>query len=167
MKLVLGSENKAKVKALKRSAERFYSDPEIRSVKVDAPDQPMSVEEAKKGAEKRARQAFNTGEKDSLGVGVEGYVEEIGGKVFLSVWSTIFDGEKFYEGGSGRSRLPEEISEKLGEKELGDVIVEVMGEDLREGKGAVSLLTEGEIDRPEFTERSLTHAFGNMENRWS
>jgi len=165
VKLVLGSKNKAKIKALRDAADRFYPEFDVEPVDVDAPDQPMSLTEAREGAKSRARQAYKKKEGD-LGVGVEGYVDRMDGKVFLSVWSAVFNGEEFFEGGGGRSRLPEKISEKLKEKELGDAIKELMGEDLREGKGAVSLLTEGEIGRPEFTERSLIHGFGNMENRW-
>lgn len=166
MRLVLGSKNKAKIKALEDAAGRFYSEYEVEAVDVDAPDQPMTVSEARSGAKSRARQAYKE-DQNALGVGIEGYVERMDGKVFLSVWSAVFDGEEYYEGGGGRSRLPEKISQQLEEKELGDAIMELMGDDLREDKGAVSLLTEGEIGRPDFTERSLIHAFGNMENRWS
>lgn len=165
MKLILGSTNEAKIEALKTAAERFYDDFQVSSMEVEAPEQPMSAEEARKGAKSRARQAYSS--SGSLGVGIEGYVEDFDGKMFLSVWSAVFDGEEHYEGGGGRSRLPEKIAEMLEKKELGDAIMELMGEDLREGKGAVSLLTEGEIDRPDFTERSLIHAFGTMENRWN
>ena len=165
MKVILGSRNKAKIKAVEDVTDRFYSKFKLEAVDVDAPDQPMSIGEARKGAKSRAHQAYKN-YKNALGIGVEGYVERIDGKVFPSVWSAVFNGKDFFEGGGGRSRLPEKISEKLEEKELGEAIKELMGEDLREGKGGVSLLTDGEIGRPEFTERSLIHAFGNMENRW-
>lgn len=165
MKIYLGSENKAKVKALENVAKEFFEEFKVETLEVKSPDQPMSIEEAMKGARKRARQAYQE-EEGSLGVGIEGYVETLEGRAFLSVWTSIYDGDDFYEGGSGRSELPEKITDMLEEMELGDAIMELMGEDLREGRGAISLLTEGATDRPEFTERSLIHAFGSMENRW-
>jgi non-canonical (house-cleaning) NTP pyrophosphatase len=99
MKIYLGSENKAKVKALENVAKEFFEEFKAETLELKSPDQPMSIEEAMKGARKRARQAFQ--EEDSLGVGIEGYVETLNERKILSVWTTIYDGHEFYEGGSG------------------------------------------------------------------
>jgi non-canonical (house-cleaning) NTP pyrophosphatase len=88
MKLILNSTNEAKIETLKNAAGRFYNDFRIGSVEVEAPDQPISVEEAMNGAKSRARQAYSS--DNSLGVGIEGYVEGFDGKMFLCIWC-IYD----------------------------------------------------------------------------
>ena len=73
---------------------------------------------------------------------------------------------RFYSKYEVDPSFQEKISQQLGEKELGEAIMELMVEDLREGKDAVSLFTEEQINRPDFTERSLTQVLGDTENRW-
>ncbi len=186
MRFVLGSENDAKRRALGTVAARFRDDPTVETTPVAAPyDQPVGVDQAREGARVRARRARehdrerrrDAGESEvadggedadgtaTVGVGVEGYVEWIDERAYLSVWSVLDDGTTTHEGGSGRSPLPPAIADRLPDEELGDVIEDAVGADLREGRGAVAVFTAGGTDRAEFTARSLLHAFGAFQRR--
>lgn len=158
-KYALGSINSAKAKATKEVLERFEERFEFETVSVDSgiSDMPTSYEEARTGAFNRAKRAENKIDTD-YGIGIEAFVEH--GK-YLTVWSVITKkGEIIGEGGSGRVKLPEKISRKIPERELGDVIGEIMGDEkIREKEGVVGVLTDGKITRKEFTKTSLTFAF--------
>jgi non-canonical (house-cleaning) NTP pyrophosphatase len=55
------------------------------------------------------------------------------------------------------------MQDRLPEEELGEVIVDEMGEDLRERKGAMGVITEDRVGRPKTTERGLVYAFSDLE----
>nr|EGQ40522.1 MAG: hypothetical protein J07AB56_12520 [Candidatus Nanosalinarum sp. J07AB56] len=161
MKLAAGTNNSAKLKALRQAAGQFYEEFDVESIDVETGiDQPVGVQEARKAATIRAEKSFETTDAE-LGVGIEGYIEDIGGDYFLSNWSVIYDGENYFEGGSGEAKLPEKMQEQLPEAELGEVIVDEMGEDLRGKEGAMGVLTEDRVGRPATTKRSLVYAFSD------
>jgi inosine/xanthosine triphosphatase len=163
VRIAAGTENSAKLEALRRVAGDFYDDLDIESFDVETGiDQPVGVEETREAAKIRAEEAHERGGAD-LGVGIEGYIENIGGEYFLSNWSVVYDGEAYYEGGSGRARLPEGMQDRLPKEELGEVIVDEMGEDLRERKGAMGVITGDRVGRPKTTERGLVYAFSDLE----
>lgn len=142
----VGSTNPAKVDAAK---EVFLN---ASGMKVDSgvSDQPMTDEETKEGALKRARGCIEKGA--FLGIGLEGGVMQstIG---LLSVnWGAIVDrnGKEVLASGA-RYPLPDEIAVEIMQgHELGKVIDRVTGrKDVRKKEGAVGVFTNGEMTRRE------------------
>jgi len=160
MRVGLGSTNEAKVEAAERAVEEFLDVSSVDSVDVESPDQPMSVEEAREGAIYRAEQVSIQGY--DLVIGNEGFVAEIGGDYFLSTVTVLYEDEEVVgEGFSGMIKLPQDIQERLPNEELGELIKSEIGNDISEEGGAISLLTNGRKNRPEFTYTSLLHAFND------
>lgn len=161
--IALGSRNKAKIKAAENAARKLMGASKVTSVDVDGGfDQPMSTEQGREGARRRAERALEEREAD-VGVGVEGFVEQIKGKMFLSNWAVVSDGENYGEGSSGMHPLPQEFAERLPEDELAEVIHGELGHDLHEQGGAIAAITNRELLRSEFSERALLHAFTEID----
>ncbi|MFB6242189.1 MAG: DUF84 family protein [Candidatus Nanosalina sp.] len=160
MRVGLGSTNKAKIEAAERAIDCFLGIEAVDGLEVDSPDQPMSIEEARDGAISRAKQAYEEGY--DLGIGNEGFVTEINEEYFLST-VTALNNEKGVvgEGYSGMIKLPEAIQERLPEEELGEVIMDEIGDDISEDGGDISVLTDGRKTRPQFTYTSMVHAFSD------
>lgn len=158
MKIGLGSTNEAKIEAAERAVEQFLGAKSVDGLEVESPNQPMSIEEAREGAISRAKQAYNKGYE--LGIGNEGIVAEIGEEYFLSTVTVLYQNDKVAgEGYSGMIKLPQNMQERLPEEELGEVIMDEIGEDISEEGGAISVMTDGRKTRPEFTQTSMVHAF--------
>lgn len=144
--VAVGSTNPAKVRAVQ---EVF---PSVKEMKVASgvSEQPMSDEETRTGAIRRARSCIEQGA--SIGIGLEGGVmeSEVG---MLSVnWGTLVDEHGCEVVASGaRYPLPEEIAADIRSgKELGDVIdAYTARKDVRKKEGAVGIFTNGMMTRSE------------------
>ncbi|MDY6770994.1 MAG: DUF84 family protein [Candidatus Nanohaloarchaea archaeon] len=158
----LGSTNAAKEAATEQVLADYEESYEVVTVDVDPgiAAMPMERENARQGARNRARRAAATADADR-GIGVEGYVED---GAFLSVWAAVFgDGAVIGEGGAGRIRLPDSITSRIPDEELGEVIADVAGEEgIREREGTVGVMTDGRLTRTEFTARALGHAMEHV-----
>ena len=147
MKIGLGSTNEAKIYAAERAVEEFLTAEAVDGLEVESPDQPMNVEEAREGAISRAKQAYEKGYK--LGIGSEGFVTEINGDYFLSTVTVLYRGDEIVgEGYSGMIKLPQNMQDRLPGEELGEVIMDEIGEDTSEEGGAISVLTDRRKTRP-------------------
>lgn len=163
MRVGLGSTNEAKIEAAERAVEDFLGLETVHGLEVDSPDQPMSIEEAREGAVSRAKQACE--QSYDLGIGNEGFVAEIDEDYFLSTVTVLYrNGNVVGEGYSGMIKLPQSMQERLPEEELGEVIMDEIGNDISEEGGAISVLTNGRKTRPEFTYTSMLHAFSDWQN---
>jgi len=163
MKIGLGSTNKAKLEATENAVEDFIGNKgSVEVFDVDSPDQPMSTAEARKGALQRAKQAFEN--NCNLGIGNEGFVNEIGGDYFLSAVTVLYREDVVGEGYSGMIKLPQSIQERLPDEEIAKVIMQEIGENISEEGGAISVLTDGRKTRSEFTYTSMLHAFSEFQN---
>jgi inosine/xanthosine triphosphatase len=163
MKIGLGSTNEAKIEAAERAVEDFLDSRAIDGLEVESPDQPISVEEAREGAISGAKQAYNKGYE--LGIGNEGFVTEIDGEYFLSTVTILYeDGNIVGEGYSGMIKLPKDMQDRISEgEELGEVIIDEIGDDISEEGGAISVLTNERKARAEFTYSSMLHAFSDRQ----
>jgi len=163
MKIVVGSENPAKIKATKNIFERIYGTVDIVSFDVDSgvPSQPFGINETIKGAVNRARGAYSADFDFSVGIesGLMETPNSISGYIDLQ-WCAIFDGEKTTLGVSAGFEYPPcVIKEVLDGKEVGDVMDNVTGvRDLGEKTGAVNYLSKGMLNRTENTEQCLLMA---------
>ncbi|MFB6213887.1 MAG: DUF84 family protein [Candidatus Nanohaloarchaea archaeon] len=164
VKVSLGTENDAKIEACRVALEEFYDNFDLRMFDVDGGiAQPMTAAESREGARNRARRAFEKSDS-SIGIGIEGHAEPIDSEYYLSNFTAIHDGEHYWEGASGRAKLPKDFQERLKKRdELGDVILDEIGDNLSEKGGAIRVLTDGRIERAELTARSIVYALSDME----
>ena len=150
MKIVIGTENIAKIEAVKRVISKIYPGAEFFSTKSmsNVNDQPLSDEEAIEGAINRAKFALSQNVDCDLSIGLEGYVEDNKFGMFLGGWVAIIDQVgKVGLGSSGRVKLPDAIREQINiGKELGPLIEELLGSEkdsIRQGQGTNGILTKG------------------------
>ncbi|MEH7181302.1 DUF84 family protein [Neobacillus vireti] len=151
MKVIIGSNNPAKVAAVKRS----FHNQQTEFLSLDIPsgvsEQPFSDEETIKGAINRAVGAMQMGNGD-IGIGLEGGVQESAHGLLLCNWGALAskNREPIIAGGA-RLLLPEEIAGRLrAGEELGPVMVDyAKKENVRKNEGAIGIFTNGLINRSE------------------
>jgi len=145
----VGSKNPVKVGAVEEAFKKYWPECEVVGVEVESgvSSQPMSEEETVDGARNRARSCI--GDND-CGVGIEGGVCEIEGKMLECAWVAIVNKEGIEGLGGGLYfELPEKIAEKIREGgELGPIMDEFSGEsNVKQGQGAIGIFTKGQLDR--------------------
>lgn len=158
MKVMVGSTNPIKVGAVEEAFKKYFPDCKVEGVEVESgvPPQPMSEEETIQGAKNRALASIGENE---YGVGLEGGVCEIGGKMFECAWVCIVrksqiinDKPSNHEEGLGGGlyfELPQKIAQKirLG-GELGPIMNEMTGQDnVKQKMGAIGIFSKGQLDR--------------------
>lgn len=149
MKIVVGSNNPVKIKAVEEAFRLYYPDCEVVGVEVNSgvAGQPRSEGETITGAKNRAQTAIQHG--TDYGVGLEGGVTEIEGKMFECAWVAIVDKKgKAGLGGGLYFELPPKVAEliKAG-GELGPIMEQVMQYDVKRTNGAIGVLTKDRTDR--------------------
>jgi inosine/xanthosine triphosphatase len=165
MKVVVGSKNPVKISAVEEGFRRYF--PSALVVGVDVASgvgaQPMSEKETMNGARQRAYAALESDPTAEYGVGLEGGVTELDptspnwsgtrggkGRLFECAWACIVD-RKGVEGLAGGLyfELPPKIAQKIkAGGELGPVMDELTGQtNVKQGSGAIGILTKGELDR--------------------
>jgi inosine/xanthosine triphosphatase len=151
MKIIIGSNNPAKVAAVKNAFH--YQQTEFLSLDVPSgvSEQPFSDDETIKGAINRAVGALEKGNGE-IGIGLEGGVQESPHGLLLCNWGALASKEREpIIAGGARFLLPEEIANRLrtGE-ELGPVMDDyAKQENVRKNEGAVGIFTNGLINRSE------------------
>lgn len=167
MKIVVGSTNLAKVKAVK---EVFKCDEVVGiSVSSGVRDQPFSDEETIRGAVNRARNALKRLDAD-LAIGLEGGVAETPFGLMLTSWGSLIetgDPQNPIIAGGARILLPDEIRARLHQgEELGPVMDEFSQRDhVRSREGAIGIFTNGRIDRTQMFIHILQILKGQLEYR--
>lgn len=152
MRIVVGSKNPVKVGAVEEAFRKYWPDCEVVGVEVASgvAGQPMSEEETIKGARNRAVSALRQARgKLDYGVGIEGGVTEIKGKMFECAWVAIVD-KRGVEGLGGGLyfELPGKVAERIREGgELGPIMAEIMRYDVKRTNGAIGVLTKNQLDR--------------------
>lgn len=151
MKIIIGSNNPAKVAAVKNAFH--YQQTEFLSLDIPSGvrDQPFSDDETIKGAINRAVGALEKGNGD-IGIGLEGGVQESAHGLLLCNWGALASKDKLpIIAGGARFLLPEEIAERLrAGAELGPVMDDyAKKENVRKNEGAVGIFTNGLINRSE------------------
>lgn len=151
MKIIIGSNNPAKVAAVKSA----FSYQQMEFLSLDIPsgvrEQPFSDEETIKGAINRSVGALKLGSGD-IGIGLEGGVQESAQGLFLCNWGALASKnmEPIIAGGA-RFLLPFEIADRLrAGEELGPIMDDyAKKENVRKNEGAVGIFTNGLINRSE------------------
>jgi len=132
---------------VKAVCRRVWPDCVVSGVEVASgvANQPMSSLETKLGASNRAKAALAYGD---MGVGIEGGVEEIDGKLYVCSWAAIKDHGNEGCGGGIFVELPERVRREiiLG-RELGEVMAELFNHDVGHNEGTVGVFTKGMVTR--------------------
>src|SRR5690625_2357013 len=120
MRVAVGSQNPAKVSAVRAAFTKMQMDVEIIGIGTDSEvsEQPFSDEETMNGAVNRARNvlknAQNNGPLFDFGIGLEGGVVETPFGLFVCNWGAVVDRHgNVGIGGGHRVQLPETIAYAL------------------------------------------------------
>lgn len=147
MKIVVGSNNKTKVNAVRAAF------PNETVVSQETPSlvssQPFSDEETMTGAINRAKQSA-TAESGIIGIGLEGGVMYVEKQLYLCNWGALVTNDKqLYRASGARILLPNEIVRDLESgEELGDLIDDyAKKEDVRKNEGAIGIFTNNLVSR--------------------
>jgi inosine/xanthosine triphosphatase len=154
MKIIICTENKAKVEAIEGVLKRVWSNFSIINEKFpsDIPEQPLSEEEGIQGAINRA----NNGRVKYLDadyfIGMEGYVDTTKYGMFLAGAVAIIDNSgKCGIGMSAKMLLPVSIQKRIDSgEELGPLIKELMNDtenSIRQYDGTNGFLSKGLYNR--------------------
>jgi inosine/xanthosine triphosphatase len=157
MKILVGSKNPVKLKAVEETFLLYFESNEVVGIEVESgvSDQPIN-EETYKGAKTRAKKLFELNKEKKINfdffVGIEGGIQQTYNKWFAFGCMCIMDKDgKTSFGTSAHFELPEIITKQLLErKELGHVMDDIMQqENTKQRGGAISYFTNGRMDRRE------------------
>ncbi len=151
--------NPVKVGAVEEAFKRYWPECEVVGMEVESgvAAQPITEQETMDGARNRAMACIGDNE---YGVGIEGGVTMIEGKMFECAWVCVVKKSQItnspilkleYEEGLGGGlyfELPEKIAEKIKSGgELGPIMEEIMKFDVKRTSGAIGVFTKGQLDR--------------------
>lgn len=166
-RVAVGSSNPVKIGAARSVVERLGGASELSSVAVASgvPDQPWGDDETIRGALARARAARAAADAD-VGIGIEGgVVESAEGTVRTCAWAAAVtrDGRESV-GGSLAMTLPPRVAALVrGGMELGHAMDAVTGRhNVKQGPGAVGILTHGLVTRQQAYEAIVAYALAPL-----
>ncbi|HEX8946924.1 MAG TPA: inosine/xanthosine triphosphatase [Candidatus Paceibacterota bacterium] len=165
MKVVIGTQNRAKVAAVEEILRDYphlaAAEIDARAVASDVSDQPLSLEETVRGACNRAKNAF--GDCD-YAIGMEGGFMQVpnskSGYMNVSACA-VFDGENMHVGLSPAFETPDAevmrlvVEDGLNFTEAGNRTGMTNDAEIGKHGGLIGLLTKGKIDRKEYVKQSL------------
>jgi inosine/xanthosine triphosphatase len=153
VKVAVGSRNPTKLDAVRAAFEAVFPKRKWQIVGADVcsgvPDQPLSDEAGVEGAANRAKEALAATSAE-YGVGLEGALQEIGGRWFEAGWMVVVDARGTVGvGASARLEVPPRMMELIREGlELGEVCDRVFNEtNSKQAQGFFGLATGGAISR--------------------
>ena len=161
-RIAVGSMNPVKIRAAESVVRRIWPATEVLGVQVPSgvEVQPRTENETRRGALNRALAARSALDAD-LGLGLEGGVEELRGRLYLvnSVVAVDRHGQRG-EGSGVRMELPPGFRAGLDAgRELGDLVDAASGQlNSKQKEGAIGLLTAGLADRQQSFDQALTYA---------
>lgn len=163
MKVVVGSKNPVKIRAVENIVKKIWPEAEIISVDTESgvSVQPRSDEECILGATNRAKAALKQ-EAADFGVGIEGGTSSTKYGMFLTGWTVVISKDGRIGLGSGsRLMLPKAIEDRINQGgELGPEMDKLAGtNNIKHKEGAVGLLTKGLVDREMGHAISVVNAF--------
>lgn len=156
MKILVGSENPVKIKAVEEAFSKFFKNIEVEGIKVNSgvSSQPIGEEETFRGAKNRVLKLREIAQIKNLEVdffvGIEGGVINLFSRWFAFGAVCISNKEgKFGFGTSSLFELPQQIvSQLLNGNELGVVIDRIFRtKDIKKREGAIGIFTKGVISR--------------------
>lgn len=167
MKIIIGSKNPAKIKAVQDVFQKYEAEYMTLDIPSGVNNQPFSDEETIKGAINRAYRALEAGNGD-IGIGLEGGVQDTEFGLFLCNWGALAEkGKPPIIAGGARIPLPDAVAAKLAAgEELGPVMdVFTNKNDIRKKEGAIGVFTDGEISRSDMFSHVMKLLIGQFEYR--
>lgn len=167
MKIIIGSKNPAKIKAVQDVFQKYGAEYMTLDIPSGVNNQPFSDEETIKGAINRAYRALEAGNGD-IGIGLEGGVQDTEFGLFLCNWGALAEkGKPPIIAGGARILLPDAVAAKLAAgEELGPVMdVFTNKNDIRKKEGAIGVFTDGEISRSDMFSHVMKLLIGQFEYR--
>lgn len=150
VKVIVASNNKAKIDATRSIFSQYFNDLNILNIKVDSGVHKQPINAAIfKGAEQRARALIQKGETADFFVGIEGGMIEYFGRWFqLDCACIISKTGKISFGSASSFELPNRIVSELQKgKELSVVFDEMLGKNDTREIGIINSLSKGKIDK--------------------
>lgn len=149
--IIVGSKNKAKIGAVTRGAATYWPAIQVsgQDVPSGVPDQPIGLEQTTQGAVNRAKAAYALGaaKEGTLGVGLEGGVMDMAGRIVLFGVVAVYDGTRESAVTTMGTPLPDAWGEALKNgEELGPYIVRKFG-DYNKTIGTMPFLTNNVVLR--------------------
>ena len=171
MIVTVGSKNASKLRAVEAAFSRYFKDFEIKGIAVESGvnNQPLSLEETIKGAENRAKAAWEK-EKCDYAVGLEaGLFQATGTKTgYLDTAAiAIFDGKEIHLGLTPAFEYPKIVVDKVTKegKEVSDVFLEEWNENVKDEIGAIGRLTIKKVPRNQLQEMGVIMALAPIVNK--
>jgi len=169
MNVAIGSNNKAKIKAVEETYRELGI--EVNVLPVDSPSgvsaMPFSDEETMNGAANRAEYCLSR-QNAEIAIGLEGGVAETPYGLFLINWGALAEkGKTTILAGGARIKLPEEIADRLrAGEELGPVMDDYSKKQgISHQEGAIGVFTNGLIDRASMFSHIMKLLIGQREKR--
>ena len=166
MEYIIGSVNKAKVKAVTHILKQQFPTAVVHAQNVESgvSNQPFGDEETRQGALNRAK-AASILTVDSVGVGLEGGVKIVSDSLYLCNWGALVlpDGTEYTAAGA-QIPLPEEIAVQLKEGgELGPIVdLYFRSSGIRQKEGAIGMFTAQLVNRDKLFEHIMKLLVGQM-----
>jgi inosine/xanthosine triphosphatase len=167
IKVTVGSTNPVKTAAALAVLRCVYGDDiDVESVAVESgvSHQPWGNEEAVRGALNRAQAAQGVNGA-TLGIGFEGGLLEVEGRVFTCAWCVVVrdDGAVGIAGGENVLLPPSVAADVRAGAELGPAMDALTGlHNTKQDSGAIGILTGGILDRQAAYEHLLTMALARL-----
>ena len=162
MKLIIGSKNPTKIKAV----ETVFPSYEV--IAKDMPSyvsaQPMSDEETRQGAINRARQSMES-MPGAIGIGLEGGIMYVNDQLCLCNWgSLVTENGDVYTASGARIPLPEAFRTQLEDgTELGQVMEQyAKKQNVKQKEGAIGIFTNELVSRQEM----FAHVVKLLRGQW-
>jgi len=167
MKIVVGSSNPVKIKAVRSVFEKAFKNINVLSIEVDSGvrDQPWGWKETYKGAKNRAENCFKADKNIDFAVGLEGGMFEYDfGVTTAGLVVVRHKGGKIGVGISGQLLLPNKIVKGVKKgKELGTVLEKMSGKkDIKKKEGAFGFFTKGLVTRTDAYEQAVAFALSKF-----
>lgn len=164
MLIAVGSKNPAKLRAARMAVSKIFSGARVVGVEVESgiSVQPMSDEEAIKGAINRAKSAIRKVRGATYGIGMEGGIQKIGRRWFDCGWIAVVDKNgKVGLGSSGRFQVADRIMKRvLKGEELGISFDQLTGvKNTKHKEGAMGIITNGKLPRATAYSHGILFAF--------
>jgi inosine/xanthosine triphosphatase len=155
-KIVVGSLNPVKIKAVKNAFQKMFLENEFECIGISVPsgvsDQPMSDAETLQGAQNRAENILEHSNDADFYIGIEGGIEHLEEEMHAFAWVYIKSGNRIGKSRTGTFQLPKKVIELVNQgEELGIANDIIFGKNNSKQKsGAVGILTDDLIDRTEY-----------------
>ena len=167
MIIAVGSKNPTKIRPVRKIFKKYFKDVEVVSGDISSgvSDQPITEEEAYKGALNRAKRVLKLFPNADYGVGIEGgIVDHIAGINEKSMVVILDKNGNVGVGISAALFLPEKVTRLINSgKNLNQAIDHVFGtKEIGKGIGAYGVFTKGVVTRSTGMEHAIAFALSRF-----